>query len=107
VSPCSPNPCLYLLEQSHPVHSPLQVQTDLPSTSTVQDPSFRQGLGEQGLTEILSFYINSHQQDINQSENRKKIRGGSKLSKKKGTTAFFGSSIGCLDEDLAKNPSQL
>jgi hypothetical protein len=49
-------PCLYLLEQSHPVHSPLQ--TDLPSTSTVQDPSFRQGLGEQGLTEILSFYIN-------------------------------------------------
>ena len=51
-------PCLYLLEQSHPVHSPLQVQTDLPSTSTVQDPSFRQGLGEQGLTEILSLYIN-------------------------------------------------
>jgi len=49
---------VYLLEQSHPVHSPLQVQTDLPSTSTVQDPSFRQGLGEQGLTEILSFYIN-------------------------------------------------
>ena len=44
--------CLYLLEQSHAVHSPLQVQTDLPSTSTVQDPSFRQGLGEQGLTEI-------------------------------------------------------
>ena len=43
----------YLLEQSHPVHSPLQVQTDLPSTSTVQDPSFRQGLGEQGLTEIF------------------------------------------------------
>jgi hypothetical protein len=46
-------PCLYLLEQSHPVHSPLQVQTDLASTSTVQDPSFRQGLGEQGLTEML------------------------------------------------------
>ena len=43
----------YLLEQSHPVHSPLQVQTDLASTSTVQDPSFRQGLGEQGLTEKM------------------------------------------------------
>jgi len=40
-------------------------------------------------------------------ENRKKIRGGSKLSKKEGPTAFFGSSIGGLDQDLAKNPSQL
>jgi hypothetical protein len=51
----------YLLEQSHPVHSPLQVHTDLASTSTVQDPSFRQGLGEQGLTEknlnFLSEYV--------------------------------------------------
>ena len=46
---------IHLLEQSHPVHSPLQVQTDLPSTSTLQDPSFRQGLGEQGLTET---YLN-------------------------------------------------
>ena len=35
------------------------------------------------------------------------MRGGSKLSKKEGPTAFVGSSIGCLDEDLAKNPSQL
>ena len=46
-------PCLYLLEQSHPVHSPLQVQTASLYMSTVQDPSFRQGLGEQGLTEML------------------------------------------------------
>ena len=35
------------------------------------------------------------------------MRGGSKLSKKEGTTAFFGSSIGGVDQDLAKNPSQL
>jgi hypothetical protein len=49
---------LYLLEQSHPVHSPLQVQTASLYMSTVQDPSFRQGLGEQGLTEILKMLKN-------------------------------------------------
>jgi hypothetical protein len=33
--------------------SPLHAHTALPLASTVQDPSFRQGLGEQGLTEIV------------------------------------------------------
>jgi hypothetical protein len=56
--------CVYLLEQSHPVHSPLQVQTDLPSTSTVQDPSFRKGLGEQGLKNKYGGVIRYKYKDI-------------------------------------------
>jgi hypothetical protein len=33
--------------------SPLHAHTASPLTSTVQDPSFRQGLAEHGLTEIV------------------------------------------------------
>ena len=44
-------------EQYNPVQSPLHAQTTSPLSLILQDPSFRQGLGEQAVSEDIQYLI--------------------------------------------------